>query len=894
MNPDDESQREARSAVPSRASSRAGSRQPFRYKDDIAAELEETKAELARQKAYQDAVAERALAEAREARQQLADRNAKLDEREKELMSMQGAMETMQDQLEELQQSLHPAASDVKKDTPAVDPSASAAGGSKDGTIETLDDQGSAEVKPEQTLGAPVDPSSGPKVPSPKAAVLPPGVQPPAPNPYQAPPAYAPVQQVQPPPLFQPFGPQTLPPPAPDPNAQLLAELMGKMAKQQEMMIEIMASVKNDAGGMAKVVEENSKQIELARVQAEQRDFKRERQSVDLKVPPLPSLLGKRNAYLRVVTFRNDLKQNAGIAVSKEVDFCGKKVPAGEAYVDFEFNEAFEQYLKNANHLSNGRYDSIGNMARRKQAISDKSNLVDVDGFVINEFIAAIGETKFHEYLGEKTDSLDESPYLNGTRTLGYVFYRMLCQMHDGCAPTGPWTKSIEGWTFSDEAKLDARVFVNDLKQLVELLKWANHIKCALDVRIIAKVIESFLSERHKATAEWFEDPSENHIWFLGAMKVMHTGFSGAKGGPSHYLEATEVDKLLERTAEIIKDINRHRLMPSAPQPKKPKDDGQKDEQERSRATGERYTRNARPPRPPPPDGDVPPQRDAKPKFACVFYRSPDGCTNPNCKFEHREADHREGCCVKCNTKHEGDCPEFKRRQIPSDPNMPKAPGAGGTRRGGRYGGPGGGSTLSRVVKILAVSLARAIVDPTIASSFAKGVQQIAPTEFSGIVAPSVAASIGIQTEEEAASLATSLIPAVSCISTQTVDEFLGTPASVRAAQEKTRKPAKCMSSSMLVCHSIRRSSSQRQHRSSRFQTSRRFTESMIIFCRLLNYRELLVTDGRLAKAMVSSILAVSRSFARRTRRVIRLLIMSSSSASMIVRVTPTAPLKAN
>ena len=93
---------------------------------------------------------------------------------------------------------------------------------------------------------------------------------------------------------------------------------------------------------------------------------------------------------------------------------------------------------------------------------------------------------------------------------------------------------------------------------------------------------------------------------------------------------------------------------------------------------------------------------------------------------------------------------------------MPKAPGAGGTRRGGRYGGPGGGSTLSRVVKILAVSLARAIVDPTIASSFAKGVQQIAPTEFSGIVAPSVAASIGIQTEEEAASLATSLIPEVS------------------------------------------------------------------------------------------------------------------------------------
>ena len=105
MNPDDASQREARSAVPSRASSRAGSRQPFRYKDDIAAELEETKAELARQKAYQDAVAERALAEAREARQQLADRNAKLDEREKELMSMQGAMETMQDQLEELHQS---------------------------------------------------------------------------------------------------------------------------------------------------------------------------------------------------------------------------------------------------------------------------------------------------------------------------------------------------------------------------------------------------------------------------------------------------------------------------------------------------------------------------------------------------------------------------------------------------------------------------------------------------------------------------------------------------------------------------------------------------------------------------------------------------------------------
>ena len=54
-------------------------------------------------------------------------------------------------------------------------------------------------------------------------------------------------------------------------------------------------------------------------------------------------------------------------------------------------------------------------------------------------------------------------------------------------------------------------------------------------------------------------------------MKMVYTGFPGATGGPSHYLEANDVEKLLERINELIKDINTRRLMPVSAPPRKPR-----------------------------------------------------------------------------------------------------------------------------------------------------------------------------------------------------------------------------------------------------------------------------------------------------------------------------------
>ena len=142
---------------------------------------------------------------------------------------------------------------------------------------------------------------------------------------------------------------------------------------------------------MSAVVAENAKQIRLSREAADQRDLKRDKQTVDIKVPAAPSFAGRRAAYLRLIAFRNELKGNAATACSKLVEYrvnpySSQKIPLGDAYVDFEWKEGLNQYIKALHATGSTRYDSLGNIARRAEAVPDRSNMTDVDAFITNDF----------------------------------------------------------------------------------------------------------------------------------------------------------------------------------------------------------------------------------------------------------------------------------------------------------------------------------------------------------------------------------------------------------------------------------------------------------------------------------------------------------------------------
>ena len=67
----------------------------------------------------------------------------------------------------------------------------------------------------------------------------------------------------------------------------------------------------------------------------------------------------------------------------------------------------------------------------------------------VNEYTEVNGSAIF----GEDTKVLDNNPYRNGPRTLGYLFYRMLWNLHFNPDDTDVWVNSVRGWTSSEISK---------------------------------------------------------------------------------------------------------------------------------------------------------------------------------------------------------------------------------------------------------------------------------------------------------------------------------------------------------------------------------------------------------------------------------------------------------